>query len=183
MKKILIASLIALTGTAFAASVTIEAQNQIGDKGAANQTQTKLEVKESLNKNFSVDVSATQSVTAGTHALVTRDEIGTTGSFPVFGPIGFYTRLSVGDKYNNTTHFGYYSVEPGVSYAIGPVTAKVAYRFRDAFQESNLDATRTTRYGVSYAVTKKDTIGARFDRQVGDSNSHSYYLNYTHSFW
>jgi len=181
MKKLVIASLALLSSLAFAASVTVEAQNQIGDKGGSNATMSKLEVAGALNKTFNLDVGVTQGVTANTHAISTREELGLVGKMPL-GPVGFYTRVATGVKYNNTTHFGYYLVEPGVTYTTGPVTAKVAYRFRDAFQESNLDATRTTRYGVSYAVTNKDAIGFRFDRQVGDSNNHTYSLNYTHSF-
>ena len=181
MKKIVIASLALFSSLAFAASVTVEAQNQIGEKGAANQTQTKLEVKESLNDTFSIDASITQAVQANTHALSTRDEVGVTGTLPV-GPVAIYTRVGTGAKYNNTTHFGYYLVEPGVSYAIGPVTAKVGFRFRDAYNETNQDLSRTYRYGLAYAVTKKDTVGVRYDRQTGDSQNHSYFINYTRSF-
>jgi len=181
MKKIVIASLIALAGSAFAASVTLEGQNQIGDKGATDSTNSQITVRESLNKMLTVDVGSTQYTTAGTHALSTRDEAGLTLAMPV-GPVGVYTRVAAGDKFTNTTHFGYYSVEPGVTYTIGAVTAKVGFRFRDAFNEANLDATRTTRAGVSYAVTKKDAIGVRFDRVTGDSTNHSYNVSYTRSF-
>jgi len=181
MKKIVIASLIALAGSAFAASVTLEGQNQIGDHGAANSTNSQVTVRGSLNNMFTADVGVTQYVAAGTHALSTRDEAGLTLSLPA-GPVGIYTRVAVGDKYTNTTHFGYYSVEPGVTYSIGKATAKVGFRFRDAFQESNLDATRTTRAGLSYALTNKDSVGIRFDRVTGDSTNHSYNLSYTRSF-
>ena len=181
MKKFLIASLIALTGTAFAATVTIEDINQIGDKGAPNVTGAKIDVKTALNSTFTVDASVTQNVTAGTHALSNRDEVGLITSLPI-GPVGVYTRIATGAKFTNTTHFGYYSIEPGISYTTGPITAKVGYRFRDAFDQSNLDATRTTRTGVSYALTKQDAVGIRFDRTTGNATNHSYNLSYTRSF-
>ena len=181
MKKIVVASLALLSSLAFAASVTVEAQNQIGEKGAKNQTQSKLQVQESLTATFSVDASVTQAVQQGTSALSTRDEVGISGSWPV-GPIKFYTRVGTGAKYTNATHFGYYLVEPGVAYSVGPVTARVGFRFRDAYDETNKDLSRTYRYGVSYAVTKKDTVGIRYDRLTGDSQNHSYYVNYTRSF-
>ena len=181
MKKIAIATLALMTSLAFAGSITLEGQNQIGDKGAANSTNSQLTVRESLNKMLTLDLGVTQYTTAGTHALSTRDEAGITAAVPV-GPVGVYARVAAGDKFTNTTHFGYYSVEPGVTYTVGAVTAKVGFRFRDAFNEANLDATRTTRAGVSYAVTKKDAIGFRFDRVTGDSTNHSLNLSYTRSF-
>ena len=181
MKKIVIASLIALAGSAFAASVTLEGVNQIGDHGGANSSNSSITVKESLNNMLTYDLGVQQQVAAGTHALTTRDEAGLTAAVPV-GPIGVYTRVAAGARYTNVTHFGYYSVEPGVTYTIGKVTAKVGFRFRDAFKEANLDATRTTRTGVSYELTKKDAVGFRFDRVTGDSTNHSYNFNYTHSF-
>ena len=181
MKKLAIATLALVTGLAFGASVTLEGQNQIGDHGAADSTNSQITVRESLNKMLTVDVGTTQYTTAGTHALSTRDEAGLTASVPV-GPVGVYARVAAGDKFTNTTHFRYYSVEPGVTYTVGAVTAKVGFRFRDAFNEANLDATRTTRAGVSYAITKKDAVGFRFDRVTGDSTNHSLNLSYTRSF-
>jgi len=181
MKKIVIASLALLSSMAFAAAVVVESTNQIGDKGSSNSTSSKLQIQENIGKVFTIDASVTQSVTAKTQALGTRDEIGITGKMNL-GSVGIYTRIGTGEKYSNTGHFGYYLVEPGVTYSVGPVTAKLAYRFRDAYLESNLDATRTTRYGLNYAITKSDVVGFRFDRTVGDANNHAYSLNYQHSF-
>jgi long-subunit fatty acid transport protein len=63
------------------------------------------------------------------------------------------------------------------------LTAKVGYRFRNGFgNNGNLDTTHTVRAGVSYAITKNDSIGIRFDQVRGDSFNHSYNLAYTHSF-
>ena len=44
------------------------------------------------------------------------------------------------------------------------------------------DTTDTVRVGLSYALTKKDSIGVRYDRVRGDSFNHSYNLSYTRSF-
>jgi hypothetical protein len=183
MKKILFAALALMTSLSFAGSITLEGQDQLGDKGAKNSTNYQVSVKESINKTFAVDVGFTNYQQNKTEALSTRLETGVTGSFPV-GPVGVYTRVALGEKYTNTGNFAYYSVEPGITYTTGAITAKVGYRFRTAVVDPNVsnDTTDTSRFGLNYAVTKKDTVGFRFDRVIGDSNNHSYNLNYTRSF-
>ena len=183
MKKIALAALLALSSTAFAGSITLEGQDQLGDKGAKNSTNYQVSVKESINKMFAGDVSFTNYQQHQTEALSTRIEAGVTGSVPV-GPVGVYTRVALGEKYNNTGNFAYYSIEPGVTYTVGAVTAKVGYRYRTAVVDPNVsnDTTDTVRAGVSYAVTNKDAVGFRFDRVRGDSTNHSYNISYTRSF-
>lgn len=183
MKKFAIVALMAFTGFVNAASVTFEGQDQLGDKGAKNSTNYQVSVKESISKTFAGDVSFTNYQQHQTEALSTRIEAGVTGSLPV-GPIGVYTRVALGEKYSNTGNFAYYSIEPGVTYTIGAVTAKVGYRYRTAVVDPNVsnDTTDTVRAGISYAITKTDAIGFRFDRVKGDSTNHSYNLAYTRSF-
>lgn len=181
MKKIALATLIALASTAFAGSVTFEGQDQQGEKGAVGSTNYALSVKESISNTLAVDIGATNYQQDGTKALSTRLETGITASMPV-GPVGLYARTAIGEKYNNTKNFAYYSIEPGVTYTMGKATVKVGYRYRDATNEVNLDKTRTSRIGVSYALTNKDTIGVRYDKVTGDSWNHSYNLSYTRSF-
>lgn len=181
MKKIAIATLIALASTAFAGSVTVEGQDQQGEKGAVGSTNYALSVKESITNTLALDIGATNYQQDGTKALSTRLETGISGSIPM-GPIGLYARTAIGEKYNNTKNFAYYSIEPGVTYTLGKATVKVGYRYRDAVNEINLDKTRTGRIGVSYALTNKDTIGIRYDKVTGDSWNHSYNLAYTKLF-
>jgi hypothetical protein len=161
--------------------VTIEGQDQQGERGAVGSTNYALSVKESINSIFAADLGATNYQQDNTKALSTRLETGITASIPM-GPIGLYARTAIGEKYNNTKNFAYYSIEPGVTYTLGKATVKVGYRYRDAVNEVNLDKTRTGRIGVSYALTNKDTIGVRYDKVTGDSWNHSYNLAYTKSF-
>jgi hypothetical protein len=184
MKKVFaIAALAAVTGLANAASITLEDQIQKGDRGARDSSNYQLSVKESFGKTFAGDIGFTAYQQAGTKALSDRLEAGVTGTFPV-GPVNLYTRAALGEKFTNGANFGYYSVEPGVTYTMfDKLTAKVGYRFRNGFgNNGNLDTTHTVRAGVSYAITKNDSIGVRFDQVRGDSFNHSYNLAYTHSF-
>ena len=184
MKKVLvIAALLAATGLANAASITLEDQIQKGDRGARDSSNYQLSIKESFSKTFAGDIGFTAYQQAGTKALSDRLEAGVTGTFPV-GPVNLYTRAALGEKFTNGANFGYYSVEPGVSYTMfDKLTAKVGYRFRNGFgNNGDFDTTHTVRAGVNYAITKNDAVGVRFDQVRGDSFNHSYNVSYTHSF-
>jgi len=184
MKKIVtIAALMAATTFASAASVTVEGQVQTGDRGARDSSNYALSVQQSLNKTFAADVGFTALQEDTTKALSNRLEVGVTGTRPV-GPVSLYTRVAVGEKFSNGADFGYYSVEPGVVYNFtNKLSGKVGYRFRNGFGDNgNLDTTHTARAGVSYAVTKQDTIGVRYDQVRGDSFNHSFNFAYTRSF-
>jgi len=184
MKKVFaIAALAAATGLANAASVTVEFQNQEGHRNARDSENYALSVKESINKTFAVDLGFTAYQQSTTKALSNRLEAGVTGTFPV-GPVNLYTRAAVGEKFTNGADFEYYSVEPGVIYNFtDKLSAKVGYRFRNGFgNNGNLDTTHTARAGVSYAVTKQDTVGVRYDQTRGDSFNHSVNFAYTRSF-
>jgi len=184
MKKVLVtAALVAVTGLVNAASVTVEGQVQTGERGARDSTNYALSVQQSLNKTFAADIGVTTFQEDGTKALSNRLEVGLTGSAPV-GPVSLYTRVAVGEKITNGFDFGYYSVEPGIVYNFtNNLSGKVGYRFRNGFGDNgNLDTTHTARAGVSYAVTKQDTVGVRYDQVRGDTFNHSFNLAYTRSF-
>ena len=55
MKKIIIATVALMTSLAFAGSITLEGQDQLGDKGAKNSVNESISVKESINKTFAAD--------------------------------------------------------------------------------------------------------------------------------
>ena len=82
MKKLAIATLVALSVSAYAGdTVTVEGQ-RINNAGAAAQQQYVLGVKKDFGK-FAGDVSFANAQTEGTNALSTRLEAGATVSGPV----------------------------------------------------------------------------------------------------
>ena len=181
MKKILAIVALAATGLAYADSVSLEGQH-INNVGASAQTQYVLGVKKDLTSMFAADVSFANAQTDGTNALSTRLEAGLTGTMPV-GPVNVYTRAATGEKYTNSTSFGYYSIEPGVAVPFGALTAKVGYRYRSAYDsDANNDQTHTMRYSLSYALSRADTIGVRYDRVKGDNDQKITAVTYTRSF-
>ena len=181
MKKILAIVALAATGLAYADSVSLEGQH-INNVGASAQTKYVLGVKKDLTGMFAADVSFANAQTDGTNALSTRLEAGLTGTMPV-GPVNVYTRAATGEKYTNSTSFGYYSIEPGVAVPFGALTAKVGYRYRSAYDsDANNDQTHTMRYSLSYALSRVDTIGVRYDRVKGDNDQKITAVTYTRSF-
>jgi outer membrane autotransporter protein len=82
-----------------------------------------------------------------------------------------YGRGAVGEKFKTASNYTYYSVEPGVKYAVTPaLSVKGGYRYRAATDSANADTTRTWRAGVEYAVNKNYFVGLGYDRVRGDSN-------------
>lgn len=183
MNKILAILALCLSTSVFAASVGVEYQNINGVNGAADQQGYELNVKENFNKTFVGDIKFTNTVTDNTDKLSTRLEAGVSAQ-NTDGALTPYARLGLGQKFNNGNNFTYYSVEPGVKAAIGStgLTARVAYRFRNAFDTANNDTTRTWRAGLDYALTKKDTVGLGYDSVRGDSQQNVVKVNYPRSF-
>ena len=188
MKKIIatlalaLALALTISATAFADSVTVERQ-AVNNITVADQTTYQLTVKHDLNKMLAIDLGTANTQTVGTHALSTRIEAGLIATAPTVGKVTGYVRGAVGEKYTNTGNFAYYSIEPGVSMPVGPVVVKAGYRYRSATDSVlNGDQTHTARVGVSYALTKNDTVGIGYDRVRGDSTQNVTKVNYSRSF-
>ena len=186
MKKILAILALATSGSVFAATATVEYQNINGVDGGADQRNVNLTVKESVAKNFAADVQLSNTwneSNGGTSSF--RAEVGGTGSMPIAQPLSLYTRVALGEKFTSTGNFSYYSIEPGMSAALGGgLSAKVGYRYRTAFNNPNVnnDTTQTVRVGLGYELSKTDAIGVGFDRVRGDSKQDVWKVNYTRSF-
>jgi hypothetical protein len=182
MKKILAILALAVSGTAFAGSFTLESQN-VNNGSSADQQTHQLTVKHDFNNTFAGDVVFGNTQTNNTNALTTRLETGLTATAPLFGSVKGYTRVGYGLKYSNTADFGYYSVEPGVTMPVGPFTAKVGVRYRSAVDSSvNNDQTNTARASLAYAMTKNDSFAVGYDRVRGDSNQKIVKVSYTRGF-
>lgn len=190
MKKFLAILALTTSGAVFAGSATIEGQQMqgTGNTPTLDQRNVNLTVRENITKNFIGDIqlSDTWNNTAKSSAASSfRLEGGLTGQTdPLIAGVKLYTRAAVGQKVTTTANYGYYSIEPGVIAPLGAgFTAKVGYRFRNAFDPSSYsDTTRTIRAGVSYAITDKDAVGVRYDRVRGDAEQNAIAVNYTRSF-
>lgn len=185
MKKILAILAMAISGSVYAASATVEYQDQTGVKGTTDSSLYLLSVSENINKNFVGGISMNYGAKDSTGAVSnSRIEGSLTGKTTV-GVFSPYVRLGVGEKFTTTTNYAYYSVEPGVTAPLGKtgLTARLGYRYRSAFDSgSYADTTNTWRVGLSYALTKQDTLGVRYDQVRGDTNQNNWAFNYTRNF-
>lgn len=183
MKKLLLALLIAVSAPAFADKFIVERSfvDDLASPNNANALYMKGVID--VNKNLAVDASLQTTQVDNTHTISSRGDIGVIPKFNVYGPVNGYTRVAIGEKYSSSGSFAFYSIEPGVNANLGyGFTGQVGWRFRNAFNTANNDTTRTWRTGVSYDVTKKDTVGIRLDNVRGDQQQNIWNLNYARSF-
>lgn len=100
-----------------------------------------------------------------------------------YGYLTPYVRGAVGEKFDGTDNFAYWSLEPGVKVALTQdLSVKGGIRFRDAFNTGDNDSTRTYRLGADYAVTKASTVSLGVDFSRGDSEYNSIGAGYAVKF-
>ena len=185
MKKIVIATLALMSSLAFAGTATLEGSKVNGLEGGKDAIQSNFNISEDVSKNFRVHAQLLSQQTDVTNAVSTRLEVGGTYSTPIYGRVSGYTRVAIGERFNSTGHFTYYSIEPGLSMPLSPsLTARVGYRYRTAAENANVnkDTTDTVRVGLTYALNKQHAVGFRFDQVRGDSKSDSYNFSVSRSF-
>jgi hypothetical protein len=183
MKKIFAILALATAGAAFAGSATVEYQAWENPTTKADTTGLVLSVREDITKSLAGDVVLSVGQAESTKAFSGRSEVGLTYSVP-FGRFTGSVRGATGLKHTSgSSDTSYYSVEPAVAYGLtDKLTARVGFRFRDAYDSGVADQTRTGRVGLSYALTKQDAIGVRYDRVRGDSELNIVAVNYTRRF-
>lgn len=185
MKKILAILAMAISGSVYAASATVEYQDQTGVNGTTDSSLYLLSVSENINKNFVGGISLNYGAKDSTGAVSNSRIEGSVTGKTTIGLFSPYVRLGVGQKFTTVTNYGYYSVEPGVTAPLGNtgLTARLGYRYRTAFDSNAYaDTTNAWRLGMSYALTKQDAIGVRYDQVRGDTNQNNWAFNYTRSF-
>jgi len=180
MKKILAILALAMAGSAFAASVSFEYQN-IDNAVGVGQDTLSVSVKHNLTKSLTGDVLFSDTKARNNGALSNRIEVGLTATAPL-GPVNGYVRGGLGEKISSTAMATYYSIESGITAPVGPFNARLGYRYRSAVDSANNDQTNTIRAGLSYPLTKVDTVGVRYDRVRGDNTQNIVAVNYSRSF-
>lgn len=149
----------------------VEYSSRDGVDGTADSTAYKVTIGTTLTDNLKVDLSNQFKQNDGTNTNSSRLETGLTYDQVLASKLTAYGRVAVGEKFTSTSDFAYFSVEPGIKYAVTPVwSVKAGYRYRNAFNGSNDDKTNTVRLGTEYAIAKNYTVGLGFDRVRGDTD-------------
>ena len=176
MKKFIALAFALAAGTAFAGGFgTVEYQSRDGVNGNADARATKVTIGTDLSSNVKADFSIRQKTNDDSQLSDNRVEGGLTYSTPIAGSLSAYGRAGFGQKFKTTGDYSYYSVEPGIKYAVNnALSVKAAWRYRDAVDSANSDQTRTWRLGAEYALNKNYFVGLGYDRVRGDSEYNSY---------
>lgn len=198
MKKILaILALATLTTAAFAAGsgITTEFEVENGRNGASDGRSISLApyykfdngIKADLKFQGARDVGKdsagnNNSIDGSVEARVRKD-------YALTPRVSAGLRLGIGEKLNGTNKagqtvdFGYYTVEPILTYkATDALSFNTSYRYRDAFSSDQDYKTNTAKLGVSYKVTKQDEVGAKYFEKYGDVRTNGMEFVYTRGF-
>ena len=186
LKFALLTALLMMAGVASAQSSATVSYG-VKDTDASPSVQShilNLSVKTRAFTNVDVDGAILTDTTDSKNVITNRYEIGVTPFYNINESFRGDVRVATGVKTKSGSNdFGYYSVEPGVTGKLGDFSARVAYRFRTAYDSAvNADTSQTMRYSVGYAITKKDAIRLGYDVQSGDGANKQTTIAYTRSF-
>jgi len=184
IKIVLLATLLAFAGVASAqSSVTATWGVQSLVPSDVQNHVYNFTAKTAINNTFAVDAGILTTTGDISNAITNRYEAGLSGKYDLTSIVTTDLRLATGIKQKSGSNdFTYYSVEPGVNAKFGDITARVAWRYRDAYQDTNADQSRTMRYALGYNVTAKDKVTLGYDTLRGDGANNTTYVAYTRSF-
>jgi hypothetical protein len=184
IKMLVLAGLFVVSSIASAQSVTVG--YSIRDLATGQQEhQNSMSIKTKSFGSLTGDVGVSAVQNDSTYAVTNRYEIGVTHNQPLFGGLSGDFRVAQGWKAksgSDTTT--YYVLEPSVTSKITgtPVSVKVGYRVRNAWDSNVADNSKTSRLSVGYDLTSKDRVSFGRDWQRGDGALIQTTLQYTRSF-
>lgn len=166
-------------------SMTLSYANRTMDNNSSKVSVTGLSVRTKVADNLFADFGFNQSRAESSDSLTNRTEVGLSSSKKLNDTITASFRGGLGMK-NSSGKQGveYYSLEPAVGFKlpIDKVSARVAYRYRNAFDESKLDRSHTMRYSLNYDLTKKDRVSLGYEELRGDGANKQTVISYTRAF-
>ena len=96
-----------------------------------------------------------------------------------------YIGVRLGEKIGSSSHFSHYAVDAGTKFPlIGSLTGDIGYRYRNAFDTTNLYQSNRYHAALAYALTKQDSLAVRYSQSYGDTSEekNSWRFTYTRSF-
>jgi hypothetical protein len=130
--------------------------------------------------DFSMQMRTSQAE-LGSGAITNGLELRVTRIFEV-GSLKPYISVRTGQIVKSADTFAQYNILPGVRFPIsGALTGDVGVRYRNAYSEDNYQTVRP-HFGLNYALTPKDSVGVRFARSYGDTETNQWRVTYTKGF-
>jgi len=185
--KLLVASaLFACSSVVLAqSSVTVSYADRTVDSNGQGVGITRLSAKTKLFSNIDGDIGINQAINSVTNAVNSRKEVGLSTGIAITDFAKATIRVAAGTKnVSGKETVGFYSIEPGINFKL-PVdgfSARIAYRYRNAFDVSDLDRSDTMRYALNYDLSKVDKISVGYDVLSGDGAYKQTVFSYTRSF-
>lgn len=185
--KLLVASAIFACSSVVLAqsSVTLSYADRTVDSNGQGVDVTRLSAKTKLFSNIDGDVGINQAVNRVTNSVTSRKEVGLSTGIGITDFAKATIRVAGGIKSaSGKDGVEYYSIEPGINFKL-PVdgfSARVAYRYRNAFDVSDNDRSDTMRYALNYDLSKVDKISVGYDVLTGDGAHKQTVFSYTRSF-
>ena len=97
--------------------------------------------------------------------------------------LSVWGRLGLGEKIQTGGNFGYYTIEPGVTYGVTKdLKLSLSDCYRDAFADDKAYQTNTVYLGATYDVNSFDTVGLKLYRKYNDTESNGVEFAYTRWF-
>ena len=185
--KMLVAALMVAGSSIASAQSSVTAVYGVQDAVPSNVQShiTNFVARTTAIKNVLVVDGGIYTTTADVARTVTnRYELGASTGYNLNDTFRGDVRVATGMKsVSSKQDFGYYSVEPGINAKLGDFTARVAYRFRTAYDSTaNADTSNTMRYALGYNLTKQDRVTVGYDTLRGDGANNSTTVAYTRSF-
>jgi hypothetical protein len=184
IKMLALATLLTISGYAAAQSVTVGYADRDLKKGG-QEHQTSLSVKTASFGSLSGYIGFSAVQTDTTNTLTNRTELGLNHEQDVIPGLKGNIRVAHGWKAKSGAEVTqYYVIEPSVTTKVGktPLSVKLGYRLREAYENSVADNSKTTRLSVGYNLTTKDKISVGRDWQRGDGALIQTSLQYTRAF-
>ena len=187
---------LAISGAAFAGSgVTTEFERERGVDSPNTLSNTiKVAPYVTFDNGVKADVQFAGSrndgsISGNNNPLENSIEARVQKMFDVGAGFKLGARLGVGEVFNGvnsagkTVDFSYYTIEPKAAYGLTKdLDLVAAWRYRNSFSDANNYQTRTSKLGLDYALTKNDTIGAKYLWKRGDERTNGVELVYSRGF-
>ncbi len=183
-KMFAVVALMSVASFAGAQSVTVGYSQRVLDAGG-QEHQNSVSVKNKISGALTGDIGVSVVQKDDTNAITNRYELGVTYNQPIVSGLSGDLRLAHGWKAKSGSAVTqYYVVEPSVTAKLSqlPLSVKVGYRIREAYDNTVADNSKTTRLALGYDLTTKDKISLGRDWQRGDGALTQTTLQYSRAF-
>lgn len=174
MKKLALAVTLAVTSFA---SVAEDGKNYIKLEGTHynvfgtenDKNGVNLTIGREVTPGIKLDLKQEFRDTSNTQSISNRFETGATVEDKILG-LKVGARGAIGEKFTNGDNYGYWLVEPFVSYDVTKdLSVKGSWRYRNAFDSDKHDQNNTYKISAAYNLSKEWTVDGSVGKSTGNT--------------